>query len=118
MNLRRTTAVTFGVAALVIAGTGVADADTVVQVRVPTGSHSLYIYQGPGPEGAANWLRCFALNGSSGVKTPDIPAHPGQSQWNFFAYADSGCPIDEGPLGAARNQTAPRNPGNWQVTLR
>ncbi|REH17902.1 hypothetical protein BCF44_14119 [Kutzneria buriramensis] len=78
MRASRAAAVTIGVAALLVTGAGVGVADTVVQVGVPVDAHSLYVYQGSGPEGDSNWSHCFPISGM-GIKTPSIPATPGQS---------------------------------------
>jgi hypothetical protein len=114
----RAAAIAVGVTVLVTATAGTASADTAVRVTVPSGSTSLYVYQGPGPEGDSTWNHCFALNGTAGVKTPSVPATAGQGQWNFYAYAEAGCPLDAGPLARATNVTAPRDLGSWSITLR
>jgi hypothetical protein len=115
--LRRSAIICAATGGLLVAGVGTASADTAVQVTVPAGAHSLYIFQGAGPEGESNWETCYPLDGSAGTKTPRVPAQPNQAQWNFYAYDESGCPLDAGVVASANDVTAPQNLSTWLVAL-
>lgn len=114
----RTLTIALAVSGLVCATAGTASADTTVRVTVPAGSASLYVYQGSGPEGDSNWNHCFALDGKAGAKRLSVPAVADQPQWNFYAFAEPGCPLDAGPTASATGVSTPHDLGNWSVTLR
>jgi hypothetical protein len=112
-------ALTAGVVALIAVAEGGASTVTAVRVAVPAQARSLYVYQGSAPEDASGWQQCFAVNGAVEVTTPSVLASPGEREWNFFAYAEPGCPVSGGePLAAARNVTAPEDLTAWSVILR
>lgn len=119
--LGRALAAATAAAVAIVAGAGTASAAMSVTLVLPANVRSVYIYQGPGPEGDSTWNDCYySSGGPSGSSTVlgGLPASPGQQQWNFYAYADVDCPItSDGPIGIAKNQTAP-NSGTWRVTLR
>ena len=116
MKLVRTAAVTLGVTALLAAGAQVASADTPVQVLLPQGTLSLYVYSGAGPAGDSAWDRCVTADSPIRSANLSIPTER-HRHWNFFAYADPGCPIDSGTIGAARDKVAPDHTSYFVVTV-
>lgn len=114
-------AITLCGAVVITASEGGPDADmaTAVQVTVPAGAYSLYVYRGSAPDPVSSWFHCFQLNGDAGTTTPSLLASPGERQWNFLAYAEPGCPVSGGaePLTASRNVTAPADLTTWAVVL-